>query len=399
MGWSVAQPSGLTFNRPTHTFKGYTLITPSGQGTVYLIDMQGRVVHSWEPNFFRCNHAKLLPNGNLLVLGADRSAGRPDPPMPGDPPLPFDQDVRRLGANATELRELDWEGRQVWNHRNWYLHHDFARTDDGHTYVLEFAQMSKELTAQVQGGYTPPGEPGPEQLIGDCVVELDVDGTELGRWAVHEYLDPEIDRLCPLDLRHEWSHANGIDVDGDRLLLSLRNTHTVLILDRGSDQITWRYAWPKIAHQHNATFVPGGNVQIFDNGTHAPRFQVSSVLEVDPETDEEIWRYYANPREQFYSGHISGAQRLPNGSVLVCEGTSGRVFEVLRSGQEVWEWINPFTSARPDGNVMNWMFRAYRYGLDHPAFAGKNLDPRRFAALNRAHELGPRRRGGWSAAG
>ena len=191
-------------------------------------------------------------------------------------------------------------------------------------------------------------------------------------------------------MRHEWSHANGIDVDGDRLLLSLRNTHTVLILDRVKDAITWRYGWPKIAHQHNATFVDGGKVQIFDNGTHAPRSQVSSILEVDPATDEETWRYQANPREQFYSGHISGAQRLPNRSVLICEGTSGRVFEVMRTGQEVWEWINPFINQRPDGVSMSWLFRAYRYGLDYPAFVGKDLDPRRFAALNRAYGLGIR---------
>ncbi|MCY3694289.1 MAG: hypothetical protein F4Y67_09090 [Chloroflexi bacterium] len=390
MGWSIAQPTGLTYNRSTQTYKGYTLICPSGSASVYLIDMQGRIVHTWEPSFFRCNHCKLLPNGNLLALGRDSSIGRPDPPMPGDPQLPFDEDVRRLGANATELREIDWQGQTVWSHRNWYLHHDFHRTADGRTFVLEFAQMSKELTDRVQGGFVPAGDVAPEQLIGDDLVELDADGEEIGRWALHEYLDPEVDILCPLDMRHEWSHANGIDVDGDRLLLSLRNTHTVLILDRVKDAITWRYGWPKIAHQHNATFVDGGKVQIFDNGTHAPRSQVSSILEVDPATDEETWRYQANPREQFYSGHISGAQRLPNRSVLICEGTSGRVFEVMRTGQEVWEWINPFINQRPDGVSMSWLFRAYRYGLDYPAFVGKDLDPRRFAALNRAYGLGIR---------
>jgi hypothetical protein len=31
---------------------------------------------------------------------------------------------------------------------------------------------------------------------------------------------------------------------------------------------------------------------------------------------------------QFFSGHISGAERQPNGNVLMCEGASGRVSEV-----------------------------------------------------------------------
>jgi hypothetical protein len=30
------------------------------------------------------------------------------------------------------------------------------------------------------------------------------------------------------------------------------------------------------------------------------------------------------PPEHFFSGHISGAERQPNGNVLVCEGASGR---------------------------------------------------------------------------
>ena len=387
MGWSVAQKTGLTFTRSQLVYNGYTLICPIGTTTIYLIDIQGRVVHTWQPDFFRCNHAKLLPNGNLLALGRESSIGMPSPPMPGDPALPFHEDVRRLGANATELRELDWDGNQVWSHRNWYLHHDFARTADGHTYVLEFVQLSKELTARVQGGYTSPGEDPPEQLIGDDVVELDQAGAETGRWSVHEYLDPEIDRLCPLDLRHEWSHANSIDVDGARLLLSLRNTHTVLVLNRDADEITWRHQWPKIAHQHNATFVNGGNVQIFDNGAHAPRLQYSSIVEVDPETDEEVWRYRGTPNEQFFSGHISGAQRLPNGSVLICEGTSGRVFEVLRRGDEVWEWISPFTVGRANGEGNSWLFRAYRYGLSYPAFKNRRLDPQDHASLNRSYSL------------
>ncbi len=33
------------------------------------------------------------------------------------------------------------------------------------------------------------------------------------------------------------------------------------------------------------------------------------------------------------------------------------------------------------------MFRAHRYSLDHPAFAGHELDPRRWAEINRAYGL------------
>ncbi|MCH8950323.1 MAG: DEAD/DEAH box helicase, partial [Chloroflexi bacterium] len=44
---------------------------------------------------------------------------------------------------------------------------------------------------------------------------------------------------------------------------------------------------------------------------------VSRIIEVDPATDEIVWSYYGTPREQFFSGHISGAERLAGENVLV----------------------------------------------------------------------------------
>jgi hypothetical protein len=95
-----------------------------------------------------------------------------------------------------------------------------------------------------------------------------------------------------------------------------------------------------------------------------------------------VWEYKAQPPQQFFSGHISSAQRLAMGNVLICEGTSGRLFEVTRSGEIVWEWITPFVYGQPDGSLLTWIYRAYRYDVDHPAFAGRDLDPARYRALN-----------------
>ena len=86
--------------------------------------------------------------------------------------------------------------------------------------------------------------------------------------------------------------------------------------------------------------------------------------------------------QQFYSGHISGAQRLSMGNVLICEGVPGRLFEVTRGGQVAWEWITPFLTGGPDGSLRTWIYRAYRYELSHPAFANKNLDPEAYRQVN-----------------
>ena len=85
-----------------------------------------------------------------------------------------------------------------------------------------------------------------------------------------------------------------------------------------------------------------GNVQIFDNGMHRPdAMSYSRIVELDPSDSSIVWEYAAQPREQFFSGHISSAERQSNGNTLICEGTSGRVFEVTSRGEVVWDGQEP----------------------------------------------------------
>ena len=112
----------------------------------------------------------------------------------------------------------------------------------------------------------------------------------------------------------------------------------------------------------------------------------SRVIEVNPENNEIAWTWQGEPREQFFSAHISGAARLPNGNTLITEGASGRMFEVTRSGLVVWEWISPFTT-RQIGMNSNWLFRAWRYAESYADLSQRELDPARHAALNRQFGL------------
>ena len=81
----------------------------------------------------------------------------------------------------------------------------------------------------------------------------------------------------------------------------------------------------------------------------------------------------------FYSSFISGSQRLANGNTLVCEGATGRFFEVTDAGNKVWEYINPVAAQGPIAQggqaVQNRVFRADRYPVDYPAFEGVDLTP------------------------
>ena len=379
MGWSVNRPTGLTYHQPNLSTKGYTLFTPHGDSYTYLIDIDGLIVHSWKFSHIHPGYGRLLNNGNLLMTGSDINL--PDSPKdePTKAPLPFHQHITRLGGYHTTLVEMTWEGDIVWEYENRAQHHDFFRFANGNTLVPEWVELPDDLHKQVRGGYKMPRERLP-QLLGDDLVEVDPTGKEVRRIHTWQLLDPVKDPIYPTTRRWEWTHLNGIDVNeaGD-IVFSARNTDRVAIIDHETGKIRWKFS--DTHGQHNPTFTPDGRIQIFDNGTSGSR-----VIEVDPATDEIIWQFHGQPSHQF-SGHISGASRLASGNILVCEGTSGRLFEVNRNHQVVWEWINPFLNNNKRGEPTVSIYRSHRYAPDHPALADKELAPDRFRNLNQLHGL------------
>jgi hypothetical protein len=386
MGWSTHHPTGLIYCALQHCYRGYTLITNSRGQSASLVDLQGRICHRWHcPEGI--SYAYLLPNGHLLLrtnsgppvevsfLGAHNQDGRARPPGVSDAVL-----------------ELDWDSNLVWAYRHPMLHHDFERLPNGNTLVLLWEEMPARLAAQVQGGFKSDGD---DRMLGDMVQEVTPEGTIVDEWRSWEHLSVEEDVICPLEGRHEWTHQNALNVtaNGD-LLVSFRQTSTVGIVDRTTGNFAWKWGPGAISHQHHPTYLDNGRVLLFDNGPHRPGFTFSRVIEVDPSTSEIAWQYRGNPPISFYSYHISGAERLPNGNTLICEGAPGRIFEVTRNKEIVWEYINPMLAPSSggvgltDAEFANSVFRAHRYGPDHPALQDKDLDPARYANLNRLYAGG-----------
>ena len=381
MGWSNNHPNGLIHYNRQQAYRGYTLVTNLNSDESRLIDMEGRVCHTW-----RCDqgiaYSYLLPNGNLLLRTG-----------------PAGQEVSFLQHPATEMLprggrtvsgailELDWDGNVVWEYRYPTLHHDFERLPNGNTLTLAWELIPEEISRQVQGGYDDGESRG---MLGDVVREITPAGEVVYEWTSWDHLDFDEDRICFLEGREEWTHQNALNVthDGD-LLVSFRQTDTVGIVDKASGAFRWKWGQGNISHQHHPTMLSNGNVLLFDNGPHKRGFTHSRVIEVNPSTDEVAWEYRGDPPISFYSYHISGAERLPNGNTLICEGAPGRIFEVTPVGEVVWEYINPFLGQSGFGvggsvsGLANSVFRAHRYGYDHPALAGRDLNPDGYANLNR----------------
>ncbi len=375
MGWSTHHPVGLIYYAPQHCYRGYTLTTNNRGFHATLIDMEGRVCHRWHSDE-GIGYAYLLPNGHLLL--------RTNPPEDAG-------GAEKIGGSSGALLELDWESNVVWEHHDPLIHHDYERLANGNTLVLLFHLLSPELTAQIRGGRF--SDDDPEQMFGDKIQEITPDGTVVFEWRSWEHLSVEEDIICPLEDRAEWTHGNSLNVTpGGDLIVSYRRTSVVGIVDKASGDFKWKWGPGEIDHQHHPTWLDNGRILIFDNGFHRPRSCYSRIIEVDPGTNEIAWEYRGNPELSFFSQAVSSSERQPNGNTLICEGSPGRIFEVTPNKEIVWEYINPFfvTGANRSNptDLSGAVFRAHRYGPEHPALEGKNLDPARYANINNLYAKG-----------
>lgn len=140
---AVTVSGGLLFNENKRAFSdvtgvlqyderesygGYVLLSPKDARATYLIDMQGRVVHSWPlPGGQNVSGvARLLDNGNLLR---------------GIKPTGT---AMAKSAPGTTIQELDWAGNQVWEYvgpdRQTRPRDDYYRLPNGNTQVTSGQQ-------------------------------------------------------------------------------------------------------------------------------------------------------------------------------------------------------------------------------------------------------------------
>ena len=200
----------------------------------------------------------------------------------------------------------------------------------------------------------------------------------------------------------DWMHINCISTLGpnswydggderfqpDNIIGCGRSTNILFIIEKKTGKIVWKVGpdytassalreLGQIVGPHHCHMIPrglpgAGNILVFDNGGAAgygapnPGSPIgvnnalrdySRIIEFDPLTLEKVWEYRDGKR--FYSYFISSAQRLPNGNTLICEGAKGRIFEVTREGEIVWEYVSPpFSRLAPKPDYI--IYRAYR---------------------------------------
>jgi len=359
-------------------------------------DWDGNLVWEldWATDQYMSHHdIAILPNGNILMLVVEKktyaevlAAGfNPDLLNPDieqqDVMLPDAvYEIERAGTNSANVV---WEWR-VWDH----LIQDFDPARDNYGVVADHPEL------------------------------VDPNG----------WIEGDKNQINAF-----WNHMNSINYNAalDQIVLSVRGSSELWVIDhsttsaeaaghagglygKGGD-LLYRWGNPvtydagteadqMLFDQHDAQWIdadcPGaGNMLIFNNGLGR---NYSSVDEIAVPVDENgsyplasgaawgpaelAWTYVADPPSDMYEEAISGAQRLPNGNTLICQGTHGEFLEVTPAGETVWHYINPevntgilYQGEAPGvddrGHLYNAVFKIHRYPTDYAAFTGHDLTP------------------------
>jgi hypothetical protein len=337
------QPRGLLRNEPGAS-PGYVIFAPFNSDATYLVDLEGRVVHTWKND--QAGDAVYFQDDGSLI----RLARIPEPPS------------FRAGGVAGYIQKLSWEGDLLWEWRmadeQKILHHDIRPLENGNILALAWEQKSAEEAMAVgrlpefvpaQGVWSEwiaeiePRPPRDARMVWEwhlwdhLVQGSDAKARDYGVPGEHpERLDVNGDRDAPIvdakeleelkalgyvpsnasaeDVRSDWVHVNSIDYHPrlDQVLVSARSLGEIWILDhsttseeargssggrygRGGD-ILYRWGNPKVYGrgtpadqqlfgQHQALWIPdgwknAGNVTVFNNGAKRSDGDWSSVVEI-----------------------------------------------------------------------------------------------------------------------
>jgi len=190
---------GLIAHDPALSAGGYTLIAPqTADGNVYLIDMQGTVVHQWKMPLRAGRHAVILPNGNMGYNGR-----HPDSPERYAPWSMW---------HGGDFSEVTPQGEVVWHFEDPGHHHDARWLDNGNLLYAACELVPAGFADRVKGGTAHhPDEP----MWGDVIREVNRAGELVWEWKAWEHLDPSKHPIHPGFGRYHWPLVNGLDVDGE----------------------------------------------------------------------------------------------------------------------------------------------------------------------------------------
>jgi hypothetical protein len=371
---------GVVEHEASKAFAGYTFYTSSHMSGALLIDMQGTVVHEWElpfhsvwpvaahirdaspvpEEFIYWRRAHLYPNGDVLAVYIGS----------GDTPWGYG------------VVKVDKDSNLLWKYAG-CAHHDLYVHDDETIWVLlhgfrESAEHPVSGNPQI----------GPTYLE-DYVVQLSPEGKELRRVSVLKAVSDSPFQGMLHSVPHEaWDplHTNTVKVlkedfashhefaEAGQVLVSFRTLSAIGLIDLDKEQMVWAQRGFWIA-QHDPDPLPDGRILIYDNRGHAGSGGCSRILEYEPVTHAASWTYTGVEQQPFESKIRGAQQRLPNGNVLITESVGGRIFEVSRAKEIVWDYHTPERLTEGEEEFTAVVCGARRFSGDELEFLSDRNNP------------------------
>jgi len=266
--------------------------------------------------------------------------------------------------------KLDHCGNLLWRLKE-VTHHSLTRARAGGYWVLAREEW---LTAENRDRFPPfSSVTGTYKIFEDFILRISEDGEVLERVSVPQLLyDSGLEALLTAtgeefttsgSARKELVHTNKVaelpDEISDRfpmfsagdLLLSLRQLNLVLVIDGTTKRVKWHQTGPWL-RQHDPEFMPDGRISIFNNNMYKTAYQgsytrpdaprVTNIMAVDPVTGETEIIYGQRPGQELLSVIRGQHELLDDGGMLITEFDAGRVFEVDKNGDLLWEYVNQF---------------------------------------------------------
>lgn len=424
---SFAQTVGLFYNLPGAE-SGYVLFAPGQSDTTYLIDKCGKRVHQWAGTDQPGLAVYLLEDGTLLRCN---KTGNNQFNAGGQGGL---LELLDWNSNVIWSYEIS-DGNEC-------QHHDAIRLPNGNILAIVWESHTK-LDAMANGRVSLGSEMWSEKLVEiqpvgsdsgiivwqwrawDHLVQ-DADSTKPNFGIIKDHpelLDINLGELN--STTEDWLHFNSLDYNEelDQIMVSSHELSEVYIIDhstttaeaathnggnsgKGGD-LLYRWGNPqnygrgteadrKFFEQHHLQWISdNGRVLLFNNGVGRPGNDYSTVetfmipamtgnsYPIDPdsafEPKAQDWIYTADPPSSLFSLVQGGAQRLPGGNILYCNGTSGEFVEIDSLGNKLWKYISPVDKnqilEQGDPTFLNDCFRATYLPSYYAGFAGKTLIP------------------------
>lgn len=407
---------GLLYN-DSNVSDGYTLFTPETNEFAYLINNCGELINFWTFNEIPGATCYLLENGNLLRAGKDSLQIR-------------DWNNNVIWTYATTDNNIaqhhDIEplpnGNILCVTTQLVPANDIINQGRNPAFVGLNVKLDKIVELKPLG--TNQAEITWEWRMFDHLIQ-DFDSTKLnyGNVADHiELIDINFDNNEAVD----WTHVNAVDYneDLDQILVTSRHLSELYIIDHSTTtaeaashsggnsnmggDLLWRWGNPQVYRKggladqqlfkpHDGKWVEQGyldygKISVFNNGGDGISLN-SSVHILAPDIIAGVYqkdsgKFLPIDFDWSWSGSIlgitlmetkkSGTHALPNGNIIICESSYGRVSEITKAGDLLWSYMNPsgYSIYNQYDSVpvpFNSTFRAEKYPPNYVGFFGQNL--------------------------